>query len=345
MAAPDKGEKKTSKDGLARLREQFSKERIREVLKNFRGSEPIGVRTALRYSAYLMGAAFTVACVLHRRRILRAAHYFRYLPRGPGPKSRRHRAGRMRYCVHTAPLDAPEDPETILYFLHPSTWDERCWKQLPISRAYYAFFREKGLPAPKVVSISYGEVWIYSEKKLPRRPALLKHFASEGLPRVEKRLGRPKRRLLWGMSQGGVNAIQLLYKMPGKWAGAFLSSPAIFTCDVFAGEEVLRRHAEDPGVDYKELVWGLRQLRGLVRTPKIWERHDPLVLAERGVRLPPVLVQANREDQFGFFQGTKKFAARLKENDQPVTWSPMDGGHCHNDIDQAMAFFEKILTG
>ena len=54
------------------------------------------------------------------------------------------------------------------------------------------------------------------------------------------------------------------------------------------------------------------------------------------------MVQANRQDEYGFFEGASIFAASLKKRGLNVLWRPHDGVHCVINAPEAVDFLMAL---
>lgn len=288
----------------------------------------------------------STGCALRRARMNRWFHFASYLAEGPPPIPVCHKAGKLGYCVHKAPEGVAEDPEAILYFLHPAESDELGWRDFPISRVYYKMFHENELPAPRVVTVSYGPYWTLMDEPGETQPALFETFVSSWMPLIESETGPPRRRYLWGMSQGAFNAAVLVLKRPKLFDGGVLSCPSFFTVPLYGDAKAIAKYVKKTKADAYSVDWAVRTLRPLVGGPEAWKRGDPLELAKlsKGLPLPPLLIQANKEDEYGFYKGAKKFYKTLKKLHHPVKFRPYHGMHCVVDAEKAVDFLIDLSS-
>jgi len=241
------------------------------------------------------------------------------------------------WCLFRPPAGTLEDPHALLYFLHPACGDAGSWANLPLSRVFYARAKALGVPAPRVVGVSYGPLWSLLPTAGAEQPSLLERFVEEDLAHIERSLGVPARRLVWGMSQGGFNAASLLLAYPRLFARGAVSCPAFYDFPIYSDEEA-HRFVMRSGAVPELAWWGLERLRPRVGGPEAWEREDPLARAAGARELPPTLVQATRGDEYGFFPGAERFATALAVRGLPATWAPEPGGHCVFDVERAADF-------
>ncbi|MFH1095506.1 MAG: hypothetical protein V1728_04780, partial [Candidatus Micrarchaeota archaeon] len=254
--------------------------------------------------------------------------------------------GTVGYCIHKSPEGVAEDPKALLYFLHPAEADELSWREFPISRVYYKMFHENELPAPRVVTISYGPYWTLMDEPGEIQPALFETFVSSWMPLIERETGPPNRRYLWGMSQGAFNSSLLVLKRPKLFDGAVLSCPSFFPFPLYSDAKVIAKYVKSSNADAYSVDWAVRTLRPRVGGPEAWKKEDPLKLAARskGLPLPPILIQANKKDEYGFYKGAKQFYKTLKKLRHPVSFRPYRGMHCVVDAEKAVDFLIDLTA-
>jgi pimeloyl-ACP methyl ester carboxylesterase len=167
-------------------------------------------------------------------------------------------------------------------------------------------------------------------------------FVERAMPFLESKLpAPPKRRYLWGMSQGGLNASELLLRKPELWAAAAFSCPAWYTIGVFSSSQAVAGYTSRNRADRGTVDWGLGLIRDRVAGAEEWEREDPLARALAPAALPPVYIDCTRGDQFGFFEGATLMAERLRKAGRRVTFREEKGRHCQLDARAVAAFLAE----
>jgi len=242
-----------------------------------------------------------------------------------------------RYCIYT---DAgAKASDTVLYYLHGGGDSELMWGTWPVAADFARRFRDKGLPAPVVVSISFGKQWLLSERGTTVGAGLLERFVEEAMPAAEAKVGRPRRRLLWGMSMGGFNAAQLLLKRPALWEAAVLSCPAVTLLSPTATDKERRDYAARTGATFEKIDYTLILQKKTYPTRVAWERHDPMRLAQEAPELPPTLIECGDADEWGFYEGSRRLSETLAAQGQRVRLDTVPRGkHCVVDPDQVLGF-------
>lgn len=269
-------------------------------------------------------------------------HYAGYFNDGPKPKAECGEAQGFRYCLHQAPKGVVDDPDSILYFLHYAGGDERSWSRIPISRVFYAQFKKRGLPAPRVATVSYGPYWNLFDKPGPKHPVgLFSEFTGKVMPFIEGKLGRPQRRYIWGMSQGGLNSSLLVLKRPELWSAAAFSCPAWYTIPIFAQATEVTDYVERNRSEAKKVRTVLDLIAERVAGPEEWAVEDPLKRALTAKGLPPIYINCTRQDEYGFFEGSRAMADTLKSQGHDVTFHEENGAHCQLDAVKASSYLAE----
>lgn len=253
----------------------------------------------------------------------RTRRFASYRLLGTAPAVTCRAEGPARWCVHEPPGAASGD---LVYFLHYATGDERSWDRLGLSRAFYAEFA--GAPAPRVVTVSYGEHWLITRERGLRQTVTLRDFDAL-TARIEAQLGSPRRRSVWGMSQGGYNAAVIALAEPGRWSAAALSCPALYDSSPYS--------APGPGAQEREAEGRLLFTYRLAGE-SAWREENPLALAERQAAATPFWIEANAQDEFGFLAGSRALARRLGAR---ATLVESPGGHCVIDARAAARFLKS----
>jgi pimeloyl-ACP methyl ester carboxylesterase len=274
-----------------------------------------------RGAALLLTLALT-ACSARTRR------FIGYQFAGPAPAAECRADGPARWCVYT-----PKGPTTgdVVYFLHYATGDERSWNRLGLSRAFYDEYRRAGRPAPRVVTVSYGGYWLLTATPGLRQTVPLVDFDALRV-RIEKSLGPIDRRFLWGMSQGGYSAAELVLSRPDSWAATALSCPALTASSPY---EVPAHETASRGPEGRLLF--TYRLAG----DSVWKAENPLALIDAETT-PPIWIEANTGDEFGYFKGARALADALRRSGHAARFVASPGGHCAIDARAVARFFMSV---
>lgn len=237
--------------------------------------------------------------------------------------------GAARWCLHH-PKGAESDD--VVYFFHYATGDERSWDRLGLANAFYAEYRRMKKPAPRVVTVSFGTHWLVTKTPGLRQTVSIDDI--EALRRsVEERLGRVGRRYLWGMSLGGYNAATLALARPKPWKAVALSCPALHASSPY--EKIAAVDRFPRGAEGRE-AYTLR-LAG----EAAWKAENPLALLSSATEPPPFWIEADVDDDFGFFDGARAFEAALRAANARVEFTASPGGHCLIDARAAARFLAR----
>lgn len=286
----------------------------------------------------LMTLAFA-GCALERLHARRNFHYAGYWLARPKAALECGAEGAMSFCRYR-PQGLEEDPETTVYFLHYATGDARSLSRLGIANVFYRYYRKAGLRPPRLIAVSFGTHWLFSDRPGRRQIIDTGRFLSEDLPFLKKRFGDSPKQFVWGASQGGYNALQLLFARPGAWQAAAVSCPALYIEDPFAGR--FQALAARTGAPKASLIDGMALFNTRLADAKTWREEEPIARARAATVLPPVLVQANRRDEYGFFEGAQALSEALAPHAAGSDFAPEPGGHCVFNAEKVAAFFAKI---
>ena len=131
-----------------------------------------------------------------------------------------------KYCIHT---NDRTSGSSYLYVFHSQDEDERFWSK---GGGYPAllqkYWQEKSSKIPKVITISFGPLWLIAPKMTNENTGLLERFRDEVFNKIEGHLGRPKRRFLLGESMGGLNVLSLALHLPQYFSRVASLCPPIY---------------------------------------------------------------------------------------------------------------------
>jgi pimeloyl-ACP methyl ester carboxylesterase len=240
--------------------------------------------------------------------------------------------GQLRYCVHRAASGVNGD---VVYHLHGRNLDAQVWNDPTYFTALLqAHWQNAGLLPPRVISLSYGPVWLLASKGQAGSSGLLDTIWRD-IGAIEARVGAPRRRLLMGESMGGLNSLVLGLSQPQHFDKVAALCPAVYTASPFTPLsqvlEAIARTGADP-----RIVFGIWQLaREHVANADEWSRFSPLSLIE-SARVEPMrfslYLSAGLHDRYGLYEGTEQLARRAAQRGVPTAWHPLYGGHCAIDV-------------
>ncbi len=85
--------------------------------------------------------------------------------------------------------------------------------------------------------------------------------------------------------------------------------------------------------------------RDRLEGPAEWAREEPLGRVASGrvpPALPPLYVDCSDRDQFGFYEGARRFVAGLRALKRDVTFVSETGRHCRIDARSAARFLAGL---
>jgi len=242
-------------------------------------------------------------------------------------------------------IDYPENRTNpdVLYYLHGIGRSVHDWRDSTDNKAIQAQWTKLRTSPPTVITISFGSAWLLSDLGGFLMPALYPTFFNEIMPKLERLIGGVHgRRMLKGESMGGFNASQLYLKSGQAFDRAVLLCPAITTLGPFAPlEQIEQQMVRSRGAINRNLVFAFQFWSFQVfPSPAIWSVHDPLQMVRHLVSsAKPLYISAGKRDEFGFYEGTVKFASQARARGAKVTWHSSVGGHCSSQDAVAIARF------
>jgi pimeloyl-ACP methyl ester carboxylesterase len=232
--------------------------------------------------------------------------------------------------------------QDLVYNFHGSSGDADDWLNAEDNIAIRDEWKRNGIPAPTIVTISFGEEWFLTEISVGGKPPLYSLIVQKIIPFIEKELGGLKgRRFLKGVSMGGFNGVELLLKNGELFDRVALVCPVIMEIGPYSSraevDDYLEAHKHFLN---REMVEGLiANLRDEFPTHEDYDRHDPLTLiAKTQLKTPQLYISCGDHDEYGFFWGSEKFARLAQAHGSSVIWDPKQGGHCVADASALAAF-------
>ena len=239
------------------------------------------------------------------------------------------------YCDHQLAGSTSQD---VLYYFHGLYGSELEWQNSLVLDETYAAW---GLSAPRVITISYGTVWLLAEKNEGQASGLYEHLVHTALPYLEKQLHvNPVHRLLMGASMGGFNASQVYLKNPELFYKVALACPAITSVSPYASSDEISSYISRTGALNSYVDTALRLSSIYFPSPESWSQSDPIELAKQRVteKFPDLFVSGGTEDEFGFQEGGKIFAETVALKGAKATWTALPGLHCTYDVSGTAQF-------
>jgi len=242
------------------------------------------------------------------------------------------------YCVLRTPGSANRD---VLYYFHGIFGDETRWFTEPLNRAIEARWQARGLDAPIVVGINFGKTRLLSAPNGSSLSGLLDVFANQVLPGLDAKYATPgARRLLFGESLGGFNALQAYLRLPEFFSKVALACPAIATIAPQSSAAEIAAYVRRNNANPARVLEAYLVARAHFPTLESWKASDPLLLASQrlGPGSSPLLILGAEHDGYGFYEGDAKFAELVGSLGVSLQWRAAPVGHCHVNADEIADF-------
>jgi pimeloyl-ACP methyl ester carboxylesterase len=231
------------------------------------------------------------------------------------------------YCLHKVGTSTNPD---VVYYLHGLNGSQYEWEDSPYYSQIYALW---GNQAPTVVSITYGSIWLLAQTNSSGYSGLYENFVNTALPAIETANSlKPRRRLLFGLSMGGFNAVELYLKNPNLFASVALACPAITTVGPYDGSNAINNYINRTNASAYDVNEAIYVSETYFPTEADWLNAAPLTLVNNvNASFPPLYVSGGMQDQYGFFEGASQFVAAVTARGAKASWTPLQGGHCTFD--------------
>ena len=228
------------------------------------------------------------------------------------------------YCVHRGHIN------TIAYYFHGKFSDEHSWGGNPyFSDKIRGYWSKNKLDSPTVVSISFGSAWLLTPKTQLQDSGLLEKFTDQVLPEVEKQIGKPKRRIIFGNSMGGLNSLILGLSHPELFKKAAALCPGIYDISLYKWTSAVTEWIQKVHADPKIIEDFVSLSRKYVSNDSEWNKISPIALLEK---YPNTQTQfylwSGINDKHGNYEGSKIFAEKAKQKGINIQWISSQGGHC-----------------
>lgn len=277
------------------------------------------------------------------------AQWERYIPRDGGgdwqryipkpPRAKNVNCAEMngyKYCVQKN-----ADSKVLMVHLHGAGQTEesifRTDKQDPVISA----IKRSGAPMPTIVTISQGRFWWLSSSQTGNAAATIEALVRD----LRQKNAGIDSVVLYGVSMGGFNGLQVFMRRPSLFSRVVLSCPALIESNPFDDSS----WDNDPDTKAAKPFsrWGLRRgLQEEFSSSGNWTESNPMNLLKRGqgkvLRGQEVLVTTVGADGFGFINTPVKAAKMLSARGNDVTHLKTSGAeHCFPDAGPMASFITK----
>ena len=245
-------------------------------------------------------------------------------------------------CVFTTVGSTSPD---VVFYLHGIGGSEQEWATFHGLNDIRDSWTHSGQQAPRIVTVSFGKAWLLAEKNSSKNSGLFELFTESVLPALEQELGGIKgRKILFGLSMGGFNAVQILLKKPKLFSKVVLACPALTHVSPYDSNADIQAYIDRTHADPLRVLRAVALARITYPDAKTWQTGDPFLLGNSliGADSPPVLIHVGTEDEYGFFEGDQAFAELIQEKStNELQWVLMKGGHCTFDAEKIAQFISN----
>jgi Predicted hydrolase of the alpha/beta superfamily len=253
----------------------------------------------------------------------------------PNCSSRSWEELKVKFCMG-AP--AAGDSENLIVYFHGLGGNEREWFDKPAMKDIQKTLLEKGFD-PWIITVSFGPGWLLTE--VPGSYELFSKTLDQILPDIERQI-RPagfKKKFLIGASMGGFNTSQVLLKRSSAFDKYMLICPAITSVGPFSSNAEVTAYIFRTGANPRNVGFMIEW--GTIEFPDVleWNKHSPLILADRVFMLPEVYISCGLRDEFGFQEGAEALYRKISAKSKRSMWIPIpQGRHCSYDKDSIIDF-------
>lgn len=253
--------------------------------------------------------------------------------------------GGIHYCIYDNAGSANPD---VIYYFHgrfgqAERWGETDFYTEQVRKEWIA----TGKAFPRVISVSFGPVWLLAEKNSSHYSGLFEVMRDSVIPLLENALGAPKgQRIILGESMGGVNSLQMALKTNLFQKAAVLCAPVAAGVSPFSSPEEIdawiRKSAafayygEANRKTVDEAVGSMLYLaQQFWPKEEDWATGDILKLAaemDKSASPMSFYVNAGFYDQYALYEGNIELVkVLLSKAGVKVEWHPEWGDHCKID--------------
>ena len=238
-----------------------------------------------------------------------------------------------RYCIDKQVNSKSHD---LIYTMHPKGSNAEYWQNGKLGNGIKSIWLQKKHDAPTVVTISFGKIWLLTNKNSRDISGLLDTFVNFVMPEVERKIGiKNPNRILLAESMGGFSAAELIMAHPELFSRAAMICPALSTVSPYESIFTYYSFYKNTPVTIKKLFEIFFISRKYFSSLEEWKVGSPLSLADKklGPSTPPLYISVGDQDEYGFYDGANAFALIAKNKKvSAVVWHPLKGGHCVYDL-------------
>ncbi len=235
------------------------------------------------------------------------------------------------YCVHRQPGSRSAD---LVVHFHGRRGTERWWNDRTYYTAeLYEHWRNAGVDAPTVVSISFGPLWVLTDET---RTAFADHVLARAREHAAAWAGHDfDRQRLVGESMGGYNALLAAFDDGAPFDRVAALCPPLSEVSPF-GRGVFARWKDSAP---REAFMLLAFSRAFFEDDADWRATDPVARALAGERPEPeLMLSCGDRDPWGCLGGGRALTDAVHANGGTAHWVVLSDGHCAIDTARLATF-------
>ena len=250
------------------------------------------------------------------------------------------------WCLHR--YQGSDNPD-VLYYFHGRNGNARWWNDRDYHTGQlYKVWEKDAVPPPTVVSVSFGKLWVLTEDRAAPFGGLYQVFTAAVIPTIETRLQQqslPKargRRLVAGISMGGVNTLIVAFKHRGYFAKAASLCAPLAPVSHHDSISQLRDFIRHSGIRLKRAAMLLMFSLRFYSDKSLWLLNDPMALSATfdAEAAPAIYLSCGEQDDWGCSYGSRLLARQLRDRGADIQWQSRPGGHCDIDYDALARFLQ-----
>lgn len=222
--------------------------------------------------------------------------------------------------------------QDLIYHFHGRDGNATWWNdQNYYTGQVHAQWLKNGFEIPTVVTVSFGKVWLLTERPDQSNGGLSAVFISDVLPRIEKEISvKIARRLLVGESMGGINALMTAFKSGVHFAKIASLCAPLPTVSPFASPAELWAYFKRAGTTKARALSMIAMAKMFYPNEETWRNNDPVQVSKNynSTHTPPLYLNCGKKDEYGCMEGSEIIIKNIHQNKGSIVWNPRDGGHC-----------------
>jgi len=242
-----------------------------------------------------------------------------------------------RYSTITPKSGSVSD--RVLYVFHGLGDNDRSWTQferdghVTYSQLLYEYWTLKDHVPPRVVSISFDRSWLLTLPNQKSKSGLLNLFVDEVLPEIERRIGTPKERHLFGHSMGGLNAIVLAQNYPHLFSKVAITSAPIYSVSPFDRSYSAMKAIKGMNADASRIQQAI-DLASTYLNESDWQKFSPLfnINLTDDAKKVAYYLSVGTYDPYGNLIGNKVLADHMQFYKFNMIYKQLNGGHRAVDV-------------